>query len=175
MAINKKSNTARQQMNKLVAAAYKKHCAKTGGMIIDREKTSANQISAELQKRADVEDKVTAARGVLHGAILERAQVEDDTQAVFDAVRQSALIMFASAPDILAEFGLAPKKERRGLTAEEKLAAVNKAKETRAARHTVGSRQRLQIRAEVVAPHGAPTQAATPAPVATPAPAGGGQ
>jgi hypothetical protein len=43
----------------------------------------------------------------------------------------------------LADFGLNPKKARTPLTIEEKAAAAAKRKATRAARHTMGSKQKV--------------------------------
>lgn len=152
------SKKARHELNKKVAFGFRKHCAKNGGMVVDNKKRTAKELDSDLQRRADAEDAVTAARAALSGAILAREQAEVATQDVFNAVRQSALFMFSSSPEILADFGLAPRKQRRTLTVEEKADAVTKAKQTKVARHVMGKRQRLQIRAEAT-----PAVAAHPA------------
>jgi hypothetical protein len=54
-------------------------------------------------------------------------------------------LRYASSDHILADFGLAPRKARRELTAVEKLERVARAKATRDARHTVGPRQKAKI------------------------------
>jgi hypothetical protein len=50
---------------------------------------------------------------------------------------------YGSALDVLADFGLKPKKARTPATVEAKAAAVAKRTATRAARHTLGSVQML--------------------------------
>ncbi len=177
------NNQQRHEMNKKVAYGFRKHCAKNGGMTVNTKKRTAKEIDSDLQRRAGAEDAVTLARAALHGAVLERQKIEEETAAVFAAVRQTALIMFGNAPEILADFGLAPRKERRSLSVEEKTAAVDKQMLTKKARHVMGRRQRLEIRAEATPAVAAPT--ATPptpiapiangAPVANGAPHGGGQ
>ncbi len=88
------------------------------------------------------------ARAALDGAIRARERVVAETQTVFDAVCSAAMFMYGSAPEILSEFGLAPKRPPRRLTLKEKADALAKAQRTRELRHVMGRRQRLRIRAE---------------------------
>jgi hypothetical protein len=55
---------------------------------------------------------------------------------------------FGTQPDVLADFGLHPKA-RAQLTVEKKTAAAVKRKATRAARHTMGSKQRKRVKGDV--------------------------
>src|SRR5579864_7654019 len=148
----KTSNKARQDKNKLIAAGFQKHMAANGGMVVDSTKKSPEEIGTDLTQRAQAEDDVITARATLHGAVLKRKQIESDTKAVYQAVRQTALVMFASSPEILSDFGLAPRKAPRALTVEEKQAAAAKRKLTRAARHIMGTRQRQDIKAGATPP-----------------------
>jgi hypothetical protein len=59
-------------------------------------------------------------------------------------------VAFGSQLDTLVAFGLTARAKHVA-TSEEKLAATAKAKATRAARHTMGSRQRAAIKGAVVA------------------------
>ncbi len=158
------NNKVRHELNKQVASGFRKHCAKNGGMVVNNEKKSAKEIDSDLRRRAGAEDAVTLARAALHGAVLERQKIEAETNAVFAAVRQTALIMAGNTPEILADFGLSPRKGRRSLSLEEKTAAVDKQLLTKKARHVMGRRQRLEIRAEA-------TPAVATEPAAPPAPA----
>jgi hypothetical protein len=85
------------ELNVKVSVGCKKHCAKNGGMIINRVKLSANEISRALDRRAAVENQVTQARAALAGAVMERERVEAETQLVFDAVRSTAMTQFCSS------------------------------------------------------------------------------
>ena len=166
------SNKDRHDMNQMMASGWRKHCSKSGGLIVNTQKKSGKEIDSDLQLRSNAEDKVIAARAALHGAILERERIEEETADVFNAVRQTILIQYGTVPEVLADFGLAPKKQRRSRTLAEKVDAATRAQQTKEARHVMGKRQRLAIRAEVSPPHGSATTAPAPTPVAvtTPAP-----
>jgi hypothetical protein len=142
------SSKERRRKNELMAAGFRKHMARRGGLIVDSDDKTADDIEADLARRIQAEDAVTAAHAAHHGAVLARARIERETDKLYRAVRETALIMFASSPEILADFGLAPRKPPRALTVDEKVAAVAKAARTRALRHFMGRRQRLRIRAD---------------------------
>ena len=55
---------------------------------------------------------------------------------------------YAGSPDVLADFGIAPKA-RVPPTVEAKIAAAAKGKATRAARHTMGTTQRKAVKGDV--------------------------
>ena len=84
---------------------------------------------------------------------------------------------FGNAPDVLGDFGVAPKKPRKPLTPQQKAAASLKAKATRAARGTKGPKAILAITGNVIgvtvtpitAPVAAAPVAAAPAPAPQPA------
>lgn len=86
--------------------------------------------------------------------------------------------MFGNSADVLADLGLASRKTRVPLTAEEKAVAVAKRNATRAARHTLGKNQKKDIKgavkaALVVTPlAGSQPTASPPAPTGN-APTGG--
>jgi hypothetical protein len=59
-----------------------------------------------------------------------------------DAYSAFVKATFGTAPDVLADFGM-QKKARTPLSAQAKTAAAAKAKATRAARHTMGTNQKV--------------------------------
>jgi hypothetical protein len=75
---------------------------------------------------------------------------------------------FGNSPDVLADFGVPPKKAPTPLTVEQKAAAAAKRSATRAARHTMGTKQRQAVKGQVtgitITPH-------TASPPAAPSPA----
>ena len=85
--------------------------------------------------------------------------------------------MFGQSPDMLADFGLMPKKARKPLTAEQLAAAKAKAAATRKARGTAGSVQKSLITGNLVGvtvtPITASTATPSPEPVTASAPATG--
>jgi hypothetical protein len=68
---------------------------------------------------------------------------------------------FGSSPDVLADFGLAPKA-RAQVTVEAKAVAAAKRKATRAARHTMGPKQKKGITGVVPDAIVIPTRASAP-------------
>jgi hypothetical protein len=56
---------------------------------------------------------------------------------------------FGNSPDVLADFGLSPKKARTPLTVEQKAAAAAKRKATRQARGTRGPKAKLSVTGNV--------------------------
>ena len=79
---------------------------------------------------------------------------------------------FGSSPDVLADFGITPKA-RVPLTVKAKTAAAAKRASTRAARHTLGSKQKSGIKGDVtgviVTPINAPPDVTTPSGPTAPA------
>ena len=76
---------------------------------------------------------------------------------------------FGNSPDVLADFGLKPKKAATPLTIEQKAAAAAKRTATRAARHTMGSKQKKSVKGTVTV-----TAPATPSAASTPVKPQGG-
>ncbi len=142
----------RHALDVRVAEGWDKHGQEAGGMVVDRRRRGVDEIAEDLHRRAAAEEEVRRARAALDGAIRARERVAKETQAVFDAVCSTARFAWSSSPEVLADFGLEPKKTPRRLTLEEKTDAVAKAQRTRELRHVMGCRQRLRIRAVVSPP-----------------------
>jgi hypothetical protein len=98
-----------------------------------------------LQDRIDAAVHVTTARAAWQLAVKEDRQKDEETKKSVSAIRQTILLMYASKNDVLADFGLSPRRARRALSTVEKLEVSEKAKATRAARHTMGKRQKAAI------------------------------
>lgn len=105
-----------------------------------------------------VQQRVVAAQAVAPAKAAWQAAVKADTnelastKAFVSGLRQALLLAYASSPTTLADFGLAPHKTPAPRTPAEKAAAAAKAKATRAARHTMGKKQKLAITGTVTAP-----------------------
>ena len=131
-------------------------------------------IGGTSYKTADVIGILQARIAAAKTPVLSRASWQTDVQADRDeraktkafvsGLRQALQVAFAGAIDTLADFGLKPRKTRTPRTPEEKAAATAKARATRAARHTMGSKQKAKVKG--AAPQAAPAPA--PSPTATP-------
>jgi hypothetical protein len=167
-------NTRMASDEKLIEGTNK-HPSK--GEILDGRTYSVKELVSILQERVNVSAEVVAARAEWRAKVRAERDKLKETDKLVSAYRQTILLRYASWNHILADFGLAPRKTRRELTAVEKLERVARAKSTRDARHTVGSRQKARIHGttdvSVVVTTGAtaPSPAPVPpAPVPTPTP-----
>jgi hypothetical protein len=126
--------------------------------------TSA-QMEAAIQSRITAANSATSAKASLAQAVKAREATVASTQSVVDAVTQIALIMYANQPDVLTTFGISPRKVPVPLTAQEKAERAAKAKATRAARNTMGPKQKAKVKG-TVAPVVAPSATPSPTPSA---------
>jgi len=131
-------------------------------------------IIANLQERIKAADAADLTRAAWQTAVKANRDLQANTAPMISGVRQSLQTMFAGSIDTLAEFGLKPRKTRAALTAEEKVAMVQKATATRKARNTMGPKQKAKIKGTVpatapVTPPAATASIVTPASPATPA------
>src|ERR1019366_4011307 len=86
-----------------------------------------------------------STRATWQTAIRTDEATRDATKTFVSGVKQGLLVAFAGHLDTLADFRL-PARAQHVATPEERLAAAAKAKATRAARHTMGSKQKLPLR-----------------------------
>ena len=123
----------------------------------------ATTVVAALQARVAASQTTVSARASWQAAVAAERDERAKSQSLVSACKQALLLAFAGQVDTLAAFGLTPRKPRV-VSPETKVAAAAKAKATRAARHTMGSKQKAKIKGAVP-----PTEPATPPPEA-PAP-----
>jgi hypothetical protein len=134
--------------------------------------TSAAIVTA-LQNRINANQAVQTAEAARTAAV-KANQDERAQSATFEqGLRQVVQGMFSQSPDSLAVFGLKPRKSTKKTVAT-KTEAVAKNKATRAARHTMGPKQKLEITGATPAAGDSGTSAApvaasgaSPAPVTT--------
>ena len=74
--------------------------------------------------------------------------LEDKTKAFVASLGANLLASFAGNLDTLAKFGLTPR-QKPFATPDAKVAAAAKAKATRAARHTMGPKQKATVKGTV--------------------------
>ena len=102
-------------------------------------------LAATLQARMDARARTAAARAAWRQAVAqEKAGMAASKPQVTGAVA-ALRVMYAGCNEELGDFGLKARKPRRPQTTEEKERAVARGKATRAARHTLGPRQRAKI------------------------------
>ena len=133
--------------------------------------TTATLVQA-LQRLVDAIDAVNAAQATAKVAVSALRAAVTEVGPVVLALRRTLLAMFGNANDILALFGLEPRKAPRPRTSQENAVAAAKAEATRKARGTTSKKKKLAIVGNVtgieVIPIRVPSDSA---PSAQPAPA----
>jgi hypothetical protein len=129
-------------------AGTNKHFANTAQVMFAGGSFTPAQITAKLQSLVNLRDDVDAAKATTKAKL---AAEKTDTPALHTFM--GAFVTFVKAtfggqPDVLADFGVHPKV-RAPLTVEAKAAAAAKRKATRAARHTMGSKQKKGVKGAV--------------------------
>ncbi len=110
---------------------------------------STEALAAVIQQRIDAANELFAARARLQGAVKSYAAIDKRVKPFVVDLRLLVLALFGAKSPRLVSFGFAPKKERRKLSVQEKVARAEKAKATRIARGTLGRRQHaLLVKAE---------------------------
>ena len=122
------------------------------------------QITSELQSLVTMRADVDASKATTKAKIANEATQMPALRAFMSAFESFVKGAFGSSPDVLADFGITPKA-RVPLTVQAKAAAAAKRASTRAARHTMGSKQKKGIKGDVTGVLVTPITA--PAPVVT--------
>jgi hypothetical protein len=137
---------------------FNKHAAAVPIIVVDGAIMTSKDIVDELQSRIDTARAALSSRATWQTAIRTDRTKRDTTRTFMSGVKQGLLAAFSEHLDTLADFGLTARA-KHVMTPEEKLAATAKAKATREARHTMGSKQRAAIKGTVPS-----TEPATAAP-----------
>jgi hypothetical protein len=120
-------------------------------IVIEGQIVAVSTLVTELQGYATVYQAVEDAEQVYKKAMAARDAIARGAQGRRDAIRASIKGTFGRMNPDLEAYGISTDKEQRALTAEEEVAKVAKAKATRAARHTMGKRQRQAIKGQPAA------------------------
>jgi hypothetical protein len=122
-----------------------------------------------LQSLGNALSTVDMAKASWQSALSDLGDTQAKVAPTLKAYRAWIVATYGNAPATLADFGLTPPKAPTPMTAEEKAAAVAKRTATRAARHTLGPKQKKGIKGAVATPVTALAPTPAPAPVAKPA------
>jgi hypothetical protein len=144
----KKNRTLETIADQTLADGLVKHAVALPTLAIAGTSVTTNSIVTTLQSRMASAKTVLSTRATWQAAVQADIALRDKTNPFVAGLKQAILVAFAGQVDVLADFGLTSRKPRV-LTPDAKLAAVTKAKATRAARHTMGSKQKAAIKGAV--------------------------
>ena len=133
---------------KQLIAGTQKHLASTTQVALLGGSFTPDQIASKIQLLVNLRADVVAARATTKAKIANEVAQTPALRTFIGAFELHVKAAFGSSPDVLADFGIAPKA-RAPLTVEAKAAAAAKRAATRAARHPMGSKQKKGIKGDV--------------------------
>jgi hypothetical protein len=151
------NRTLRQAANQLLIDGLVQHAATIAFLFIGGQKLLNADVVKKLQDLVNSSNNVRATRAAWQAAVKADKELRAGNLQFADDVKQTLRAMFSGDIETLAAFGLTVKKKPAPKPAT-KVAAAEKAKATRTARGTKGSKQKAQI-------HGTPQP---PAPATPP-------
>jgi hypothetical protein len=151
----------------LIAGAAK-HLAGVPQVTLLGSSYTPNDLTSKLQLLVDLRSAVDAAKAVAAAKVAAEAAQIQPLRALTSAFVAYVRVTYGNSPDVLADFGLAPKAQAQ-VSPETQVIAAAKRKATRAARHTMGPKQKAGIKGDVTGVVMTPVTATSP--VVTTAPA----
>jgi hypothetical protein len=147
-----------------LSEGLKKHKTDVVSFAIAGTSPTVDAVLAALDARIAAESAADSARATWQTKVQVARDERSSTRVLVSGVRQALQLKYANEIDTLADFGLKPRKQPAPRTPEQRAEAVAKAKATRAARHTMGSKQKAKIKgAAPAAPATTPPAALKPA------------
>jgi hypothetical protein len=151
MSSNNGSNvnkTSLQTRIRGLVAGTQKHAA-NGQVSFGSKSYDAATLVKLFQSLADALDAADAARVRWQDALESVRGLRSSVLPIVQGYREWVAVTYAGTPSLLADYGVPPRKVRAPLTAEQKAAAALKRKATRAARGTLGSKQKKGVKGDV--------------------------
>jgi hypothetical protein len=146
-----------------LVAGTKKHFSTVSSLTFGNGSFTPAQVEASLQTLIDLRTAVQQAQSVAKAKIVAEAAQAPSLRSQMAAFVTYVKATFGSSPDALADFGLKPRKARTPLTIDQLATAAAKRAATRAARHTMGTKQKKAVKGTI-------TTIVTPQPTPAPAP-----
>jgi hypothetical protein len=176
-----RTKTSEATLAAQLVAGIGKHLANIATLMFASGQFTPAQVVAQLQTLVALRQGVNDARATLEARLAAEASQAPTLREFMLAFVAFVKSTFSKSPDVLADFGLEPKKAATPLTVEQKAAKVAKAEATRKARGTMGKKKKLAVHGDVTGVVVTPVSASapvaatvSPAPSAAPAPAGNG-
>jgi hypothetical protein len=146
---------------KQLIAGTEKHLTSATPVPLMGSSFTPAQITSELQSLVTLRADVDASKASTKAKIANEATQMPALRAFMSAFESFVKGAFGSSPDVLADFGIT-RKARAPITLEAKAAAAAKRASTRAARHTMGSKQKLAVVGDVTGVVVTPVHAPAP-------------
>lgn len=146
-----KLSRARQRAeHQLMIDGLQKHQSLLPSVVIGGALLTTADVIVQLQELVDSADTTRSTRATWRAAVQADRERLARAKAFVSGLKQATRVAFAGSIETLADCGLSPRKVHLP-TPEQTLAATAKALATRAARHTMGKKQRQAIKGAVPA------------------------
>jgi hypothetical protein len=162
MATKNKGKGAVAALAEQLIAGTGKHLASTTQVMVAGGSFTPTQVTEKLQALVKLRTDVDAAKATTQAKLAAEKTDMAPLRTFMGAYVAFVKAAYPNSPDVLADFGLHPRKAPTSLTVEAKAAAAAKRKATRAARHVMGSKQRTSIKGDVSGVTVTPVVAAPP-------------
>jgi len=145
------STTKEQSRVKLLIAGTQKDFANATSISFAGLTFTPAALMQLLSSYVTLFDDVDAARVALKTKVAARKAQQPSVRALVRKYVTYLMGLFNGLPDQLADFGLTPRKAST-VSVETKGIAIEKRRATRDARHTMGSKQRKQVKGQPPTP-----------------------
>lgn len=142
-------------------AGTNKHFATASPLAFASATYTPAQVTSSLQTLVNLRSDVDTAKAATKAKLADETAQMPTLRSFMAAFESFVRATFSKSPDVLADFGLT-KKARTPLTVEQKAAAAAKRKATRAARKTMGTKQKKSVKGTVVGVTVTPITASEP-------------
>jgi hypothetical protein len=149
MSTSKSSRTSRARQ--MIVGIAKHFTNGSQSISVNGASLTVTALTQVLQDFVDQRQAVETARANLKAKVeIDRTRSPSQLAVIraFDSVARGT---FGNSPDVLADFGLEPRKARTSMTTEAKAVAAAKRNATRAARHTMGKNQKRDVKGAIKA------------------------
>jgi hypothetical protein len=143
----KTSETARATQ---LIAGMNKHYSNGPSLTFESATYTPQQIVTALQTLVTLRADVAAARAAVKAKLAAESGQLPTIQQMMAGLVQFLMLTFSKQPDVLVDFGLAPKKAKAPLTTEQQTVANAKRDATRKARGTTGKKAKKGVHGNVV-------------------------
>jgi predicted HAD superfamily Cof-like phosphohydrolase len=165
--MSKPGKSARAALAVNIIAGFNKHYSKGSQKLTlsgGAQTTTVAEVKSQLQQLVTNRANAVAAKATAKAKVDAENEQMATLIALLNAIVELILFTFGSSPEVLADFGLAPRKVPAPQTAVAKAVAVAKREATRKARGTTGPKAKKSVK-------GAINASLLVTPVAAPAPA----
>ena len=146
---NDTPGTMRNHFDDLITGLESKPPGGQTSLVVQGTSITVVNLVIELKGYAAAYRAVEDTNTEYQRALAARDAIEAQAKGRHDAVRAAIKGALGKSNPDLPIYGLTPDREARPLTVEEEALKVAKAKATRAARHTMGKRQKEAVKGQV--------------------------